>query len=197
MSVKMFSGYKFEGSFEEFQAKCFSLINDLNFINLLKEQSNKIYDIIYEDIFYKNKENKSKNIIVKAFLNYLYHNKDNKKFNFSKFKSNEEYKGVFYTFIKRLDTKIYYQMVDGVIYLWIKANDIIIKFITDYFSLTDYCYWDNVDKDPAVSSREWNNRKNFWVNKWNNEVSFEFEIFNFIKDSNLLLIANKIIKENF
>lgn len=197
MSVKMFSGYKFEGSFEEFQAKCFSLINDLNFINLLKEQSNKIYDIIYEDIFYENKENKSKNIIVKAFLNYLYNNKDDNRFNFSKFKSSKDYQEDFYIFIQRLDTKIYYQMVEGVIYLYIMANDKIIKFIENYFSLTNYSYWNNVDKDPEISEVEWNNRGNFWKNKWNNNVSFEFELFNFKKQSFLLLQSNLLLNNNF
>ena len=193
MSVKMFSGYKFKGSFEEFQSKCFSLINDLNFINLLKDESNKIYNIIYEDIFYENKENKSKNIIVDSFIKYLSNNKDDKRFNFSKFKSNEEDKQIFNVFIKKLDTKIYYQMIEGIIYLWIKADDIIIKFIDTYFNLTDYSYWDNVDKDPEISEVEWNNRGDFWKNKWNNDISFEFEIFNFVKNSKLLLLTDKII----
>ena len=34
MSVKMFSGYKFEGSFEDFQKKCFTLISDISFVKL-------------------------------------------------------------------------------------------------------------------------------------------------------------------
>ena len=197
MSVKMFSGYKFEGSFEDFQKKCFTLISDISFVKLLKEESEKVYGIIYEDIFYENVENKSRNIIVKSFLNYLDKNKDDKRFNFSKFKDNEDYKEVFNTILERVDTKIYYQMIEGVIYLWIKANEKFIKFLEQYFLLKNYSYWDNVDKDPKVSNIEWNKRKYFWKNKWNGDFSFEFEIFDFKKQSFLLCNSNLLLNNKY
>lgn len=204
MSLKFFNGRKYTGSFLEFQEKLFSLNSNENFVNILYEKLQSILKMNEKDLIlpnnfikYDNFSNCKINTIHQSFIKYIFYGVDDLRFNFSKYNENilsrqdKFYENIY----NRLNVNIIFQCIDNVIYCEIDSHyDDIIKFIDDYVGLTNYSYWDNVDKDPHINLTEWEKRSKIW-HKWmeNDDVSFKFRVFNFMEHHHFFNLIKKII----
>jgi hypothetical protein len=199
MSIKIFNGRKFKGNFEKFQLLAFSLHKNEEFLKLLSEKVNQKLTTVENDIkegFIMVDSDKSVNI-QRSFIKYLYKNIDNKQLNFKKNNPDNDFKSIYLNLYNSLNVNLLFQTIKGTIYCVIDAMDQdIIDYISKYFNLENFEYWDHVDKDPNCTDKEWHKRSLVWKS-WDFETSFKIKIFNFEHEYNLLILAKKIIHTKF
>lgn len=184
------NGKKFNGSFEDFQKKLFSLKIDHQFIILIKE---KIKIRVIEETKGSIKceiNDLTVDSFVKKFVKYIFTRKDNKKLKFSKFsKQNDNMFFIKYkTWFEKINLSISFQNINKDIYCTINCEDEdILNLVNDFFNFEDFKYSDtfaphgmSTSHQGCVSADDWHKRRIIWK-QWA-QHPIKYTIFDFYND---------------
>lgn len=198
MSIKVYTGKKFIGTFEDFQSQLLKIKTNEKFISLLNQKINQIFESDINNrksgfIKHSNKNNIDNLKFTEKFSKFILNNIDDPDFEFSKYIDKDEI-NIYKNHYNRFNLSIFFKSIKNVIYCIVNSNDKeIIELISKELNLIDYYFWNNCDKPEEISNNDWKIRSNIWSfeNDWDN--CFCFDVFNFSANFKLFFLTNKII----